>query len=133
MRFVATVRDIEQTRLQHDRQLRDLNDYGFGLFATILKSDQTFIGRCGLDPEKIEGKLQGELAWMFFPKFWGNGITTEFGTKMPESGFGELSLPRIFAHARRENVASISVMKKIGMQYAGCSSGEAGYEVLSAQ
>jgi RimJ/RimL family protein N-acetyltransferase len=131
MKFVAPVRDIEQTRLRLKKHIRDRYKYGFGLFAAILKSSGVFVGRCGLDPEIIDGELQGEIAWMFSPEYWGNGFATEFGVKMVELGFGELSLSRIFAHAKQKNVVSINVMKKIGMLYVGCIADEVEYEILS--
>jgi len=130
MRFVAPVRDLEQTRVRLRKHQRDLKTYGFGLFAAVEKSTSSLIGRCGLDPEEIDNELQGELAWMFFPEFWGKGLATEFGARMLEVGFGQLSLRRIFAHAHPENEASIKVMQKIGMQYVGRSNDEVEYETF---
>ncbi len=128
MRYVAPTRDTDETHKRMQKHIRDCEIYGFGLLAAILKSDGTFIGRCGLDSEIVDGELQGELAWMFYPQYWGKSLAPEFGIRMLDIGFNELSLRRIFAHARLENEASIKVMQKIGMRYVGSTNGEIEYE-----
>ena len=132
MKFVAPVRDLQQTKARLEKHRADLAMYGFGLFAAIEKSSNCLIGRCGLDPEYIGGELQGELAWMFFPEHWGKGLATEFGSKILEVGFDQLHLRRIFAHAKLANKASIQVMHNIGMQHVRTKNGEVEYEVVDA-
>ena len=130
MEFVAPTRDLDQTKVRMKKHIADLESHGFGLLAAIDKSSDKLIGRCGLDPEFVNGELQGELAWMFFPEYWGKGLATEFGVKMLEVGFDELSLRRIFAHAKLNNGASVRVMNKIGMKYVGRNDDELEYEVV---
>ena len=131
MKFVAPVRGRQKTKERMEKHNSDLDVFGFGLFATILKSERIFVGRCGLDPEVVEGELQGELAWMFFPQYWGAGFASEFGARMLQVAFNDLSLRRVYAHADKENGASIKVMEKIGMQYVGSKGGEVEYESFS--
>ena len=130
MRYVTSPRTLEETKNRLNKHIADRKRYGFGLFATLLKSDGSFIGRCGLDPVDKNGELQGDIAWMFGPKHWGNGLATEFGHKMIEVGFTELCLPRIFATAHRDNIASIRVMEKLKMKYVGCENEAVEYEIL---
>lgn len=130
MKYVAPTRNIDQTQQRMKKHLRDLEEYGFGLFAAVNKSSGELIGRCGLDPEIINGELQGELAWMFFPDYWGKGLATEFGAKMLDVGFSTLGLRRIFANAKTLNDVSIAVMKKIGMLYVTHHEDEVEYEAI---
>lgn len=130
MRYVTSPRALEETKNRLNKHIEDRERCGFGLFATLLKSDGSLIGRCGLDPIDKNRELQGDIAWMFAPKYWGNGLATEFGSKMIEVGFTELCLPRIFAIAHRDNIASIRVMEKLKMKYVGCKNERVEYEVL---
>lgn len=130
MQYVAPTRDIEQSRIRMEKHNRDLETHGFGLFAAIEKSSGALIGRCGLDPDWARGELQGELAWMFFPEYWGKGLATEFGTKMLEVGFAQLTIRRMVARANPENTASIKVMQKIGMKLVEFIDGEVEYEAV---
>ena len=130
MKFVAPIRDRQKTKQRMEKHNNDLDVFGFGLFATILKSEGIFVGRCGLDPKVGEGELQGGLAWMFFPRYWDTGFASEFGARMLEVAFSDLSLRRVFASANKENGASIKVMEKLGMQYVGSKGSEVEYEAF---
>ena len=132
MKYVAPPRNREETAKRLAKHLNDREVHGFGLFAAILKIDGTFIGRCGLDPVFVDDKLEGELAWMFFPECWNNGYATEFGERMIDIGINEIGLRRVFARAKSGNLASISVMEKIGMSYVGLSDGKIEYETVES-
>ena len=128
MRYVIDPRDLRGSRERLEKHSADRETYGFGLFAAILKAKDMFIGRCGLDPVIKDGELQGDLAWMFFPDYWGRGLATEFGRKMIDIAFSRLGLSRVFATAHVNNIASIRVMEKLGMGYAGSKAGRVEYE-----
>ncbi len=53
------------------------NNYGFGLWATVLKENDSLIGRCGLLYEDIEGTKDLELAYLLESNYWGQGLATE--------------------------------------------------------
>ena len=48
-----------------------------GLWATIHKDSQRFIGRCGLLPWTIDGSYEVEVAYMIAKEVWGQGLGTE--------------------------------------------------------
>ena len=48
-----------------------------GLWATVERSSGAFLGRCGLLPWKIDGKLEVELAFLIAKARWGEGLATE--------------------------------------------------------
>jgi RimJ/RimL family protein N-acetyltransferase len=98
------------------RHIEDHQQYGFGMCVALLKSNRKIIGRCGLFPVEKESGLEGDIAWMFQPDYWGQGLATEFAHSMIEIGFTQLSLRRIFATAASQNLASIRIMQKVGMQ-----------------
>ena len=47
-----------------------------GLWATVLKENGAFIGRCGLLPWKIEGQDEVEVAYMIDKRYWRRGMAT---------------------------------------------------------
>src|SRR6185312_8487339 len=59
--------------------------------------------------------------WAVFDNFakpyWGRGLATELGKASLRFGFDEHEFDRIVAVAKPENLASVRVMEKIGMNY----------------
>ncbi|HEX3759819.1 MAG TPA: GNAT family N-acetyltransferase [Kofleriaceae bacterium] len=108
-------RSYEETRQRLAHHVADFEQHGFGLYAAILKSSGAMVGRCGLEPVSGAGGLQGELAWMFAPAVWGQGLASEFAPAMIRHGFARFPIVRMFATADHRNVASIRVMRTSGM------------------
>ena len=66
------------------------------MWATVLKADGRYIGRCGLYPN-IEGEAEGRrmrryLGFYLARAFWGRGFASEAGRAFVEFGFDELKL-----------------------------------------
>lgn len=109
---VESIEDIEkaiQTRIN------DYEKYGYGRWATFLKNEMLFVGWAGLAylPEFDEI----DLGYRFLPEFWGSGLATEASHAILTYGFEKLALRKIIAIAMKENIASIRVMQKIGMEF----------------
>ncbi|MES2778812.1 MAG: GNAT family N-acetyltransferase [Bacteroidota bacterium] len=83
-----------------------------GRWAVHLKSDNTFIGWCGL--KEIDGEV--DLGYRFLQQFWGKGYATEAAKATLEYGLSK-GLKNIIGRASIHNHASISVLKKIGLMY----------------
>jgi RimJ/RimL family protein N-acetyltransferase len=88
-----------------------------GLWATILKDTNAFIGRCGLLPWTIDGQDEVEVAYLIDRSYWGQGLGTEAAQAIMEYGFNQLNLTRLMCLIDRENLASIRVAEKIGMKF----------------
>jgi RimJ/RimL family protein N-acetyltransferase len=89
--------------------------YGFGLWATMLKETNEFIGRCGLLPWTIDGREEVEVAYLLAKEHWGRGLGTEAARAILAYGFGELRLSRLICLIDPANEASVKVAMKIGM------------------
>ena len=110
-------RDYQKTQQRLSAHITDYQKYGFSLYATILKTTNQFIGRCGIEPVETNNQLHADIAWMFKKQYWGQGLATEFGHAMLSYAFKNFPIHRIFATAHPQNIASIKVMQKIGMQH----------------
>ncbi len=118
------VKSIEEIKKAIRTRISNYKKYGFGRWATILKSGMQFVGWAGLAylPEFDEI----DLGYRFLPKYWGSGIATEASHAILTYGFDQLELKKIVAIAMKENKASIRVMEKIGMEFDKFAPYEAG-------
>ncbi|MEP2935786.1 MAG: GNAT family N-acetyltransferase [Gilvibacter sp.] len=109
------VESIEEMQQAIQTRISDYKKYRYGRWATFLKNEMEFIGWAGLAylPEFDEI----DLGYRFLPKFWGMGYATEVSHAILEYGFDTLQLDRIIAIAMKENIASIRVMEKVGMEF----------------
>jgi RimJ/RimL family protein N-acetyltransferase len=86
-----------------------------GLWATIHKDTDHFIGRCGLLPWTIEQRPEVEVAYLLDKAYWGQGLATEAAQAIADYGFEQLHLSRLICLIDPQNQASIRVARKIGM------------------
>jgi ribosomal-protein-alanine N-acetyltransferase len=96
------------------------------LWATVLKDEGRYIGRCGLYP-RIEGEsiVPGEatLAFYLAAEYWGRGLATEAGVAFVDFGFQQLGLAKIVAHVQAGNDASVRVLEKLGFSLESTETG----------
>lgn len=86
--------------------------------AVVLKSSQQLIGNCGIRM-KSAGAYEGDIGYELSSKHWGHGYATEAARAMVAFGFTELKLHRIWSWCIAENVGSVRVLQKLGMQPEG--------------
>jgi len=86
-----------------------------GLWATLLKDTNQFIGRCGLLPWTIEGRDEVEVAYLLDKAYWRQGLGAEAAQAILDYGFEQLRLQRLICMMYPDNQASIKVAMKIGM------------------
>ena len=86
-----------------------------GRWATFTKENNEFIGWCGL---KYRPELDEiDLGYRFIKTAWGKGYASEAASYTIEHGFNTLHLKIITGRAHIENIASLKVLEKIGMEY----------------
>ena len=117
MRFLGGPRSKEEVQYILNRYIREYEMYGHSFFATIQKSDQRFIGQCGLLNQEVEEQPEVELAYVLAPQYWQRGLALEGTQALKDYGLQQLGFSRIVSLIPPENVASIHIAEKIGMQY----------------
>lgn len=86
----------------------------FGFWAA--EQDGSFVGWFSLRP--IDGLPgQATLGYRLRRAAWGQGLATEGGRLLVDRGFRLAELETVIATTYEENIASIGVMKKLGMQF----------------
>ena len=88
-----------------------------GRWAIITKDNDEFIGWCGLKYRPFVDEI--DLGYRLRQKVWGKGFATEAAAKTLEHGFSSLNIKLITGRAHVENLASIHVLQKIGMNFIG--------------
>jgi len=90
----------------------------WAMWATVLKADDQYVGRCGLYPhygpngEIIAGDASMGL-YIAHP-YWGNGFATEAGRALINFGFNDHHLKHIVTMIEVGNDASVHVIEKLG-------------------
>ena len=97
-----------------------------GLWATIHKPSQRFIGRCGLLPWTIDEHLEVEVAYLLDREFWNQGLATEAAQAIVQYAFNQLGYTRLICLIDPANTASQRVAEKIGMTLEKAVDGIAG-------
>ncbi len=118
MRFFA----VRRTRPESDALLERIwaatAEHGMGFGAICLASTGEPIGFSGVAPvDYFEAAFTPavEIGWRLLPEHWGKGYATEAATALLRHGFTDLGLQKIVAFAVPANIASVNVMKRIGM------------------
>lgn len=89
-----------------------------GVWATILKSNGQYVGRCGLYPHMNSsgGLVAGEATLSFYiaRANWGHGVASEAAKAFVEFGWKQLELSRIVATVQVGNGASVRILERLG-------------------
>ncbi|KAA9345915.1 GNAT family N-acetyltransferase [Adhaeribacter soli] len=93
----------------------DYRKFGYGRWGVIRKEDDEFLGWCGLKYHPDENYT--DLGYRFFRKFWGFGYATEAAKGCLAYGFNKLNLDYLIGTVMHENLSSVNVLEKAGLQY----------------
>ncbi|MBO8462506.1 MAG: GNAT family N-acetyltransferase [Firmicutes bacterium] len=99
-----------------DRQLKRYEEYGFGLWAVILKETGELIGQCGLTMQECKGKQVLEIGYLFQKDYWHKGYATEAAIACKKYAFETLKAKEVFSIIRDNNIPSQKVAKRNGMR-----------------
>ena len=101
--FLKPLTDTE-SRDFYERIRREIDTFGWGLFAAEVK---------------ISGKFIGYIGWRLCENSWGRGYATEGARACLDYAFRQLQLPEIYSFTSLPNRRSERVMQKIGLQKIG--------------
>lgn len=101
------------------RQLERYREYGFGLWAVILKESGELIGQCGLTMQACPEQQVLEVGYLFQKAFWHQGYATEAAVACREYAFDILKADEVYSIIRDTNFTSQNVAIRNGMTVKG--------------
>ena len=106
---------MEEARQYVEECIASEKERGYSRYAVLLKQSGELIGFCGY--KLIDGEI--DFGWRYAKAHWRKGYGTEAATAVLHYGLRTLRLPMLVTAAFPENIASIRIMQKIGMQQDG--------------
>lgn len=92
---------------------RDFAAAGYGLWLVHEKGGSDLVGTAGLRPLDNAGL---EIFYSLVPGWWGKGYATEAARAVVETALGPLGLPEVLAEVDEDNVSSVAVVRRLGME-----------------
>ena len=112
--FYPEMADRARVRAWIDWNLRNYEEFGFGLWAMELKTGGgKLIGDCGLTYQDVEGKRQLEIGYHVIQYERGKGYATEAARRCLDFGFIHTACESICSIVRPSNAASCMVAGRI--------------------
>lgn len=115
--FPATYSQAE-SNMHLDKQIRAIEQRGYGFFAAERRDTREFIGFIGLSncPAGLPFAPCVEIGWRLLSAHWGQGFATEGALACLEFAFTELDLPDVISMTPCLNKRSERVMQKLGLE-----------------
>ncbi len=111
--FYPEMADRAKVRAWIEWNLRNYEEFGFGLWALELKVESRFVGDCGLTYQDVEGRRELEIGYHVTERERGKGYATEAARACLEFGFTRTSCERICSIVRPPNTASCAVAARV--------------------
>jgi ribosomal-protein-alanine N-acetyltransferase len=112
-RFYPEMADRSNVRAWIQRNLRNYDEFGFGLWAMELKAEGQFIGDGGLTYQDVEGRRELEIGYHVIERERGRGYATEAARACLNFGFTRTSCESICSIVRPSNTASCALAARI--------------------
>lgn len=98
--------------------LKNYADFGYGLWAVVLKESQECIGDCGLTWQRVgyAAERQLEVGWHIRRDLWNRGLATEAGLACRDYARDVIRQPHLISLIDPHNLASQAVARKLGME-----------------
>jgi [ribosomal protein S5]-alanine N-acetyltransferase len=111
--FYPEMSDRAKVRAWIEWNLRNYEEFGFGLWAMELEADSQFVGDCGLTYQNVEGRRELEIGYHVSERERGKGYATEAARACLDFGFAHTSCESICSIVRPWNTASCAVAARV--------------------
>ena len=108
--------DDVETKQWLERQLMRYEQYGYGLWAVVLKENHQMIGQCGLTMQPWKEQELLEIGYLFLKEYWHHGYAIEAAKACKDYAFTVLDAKEVYSIIRDTNKASQNVAKRNGMK-----------------
>jgi len=101
-----------------ERQTGRYREWGYGLWAVVLKQTGEMIGQCGVTRQLWNGEEMLEVGYLFRHSHWHQGYATEAARACMEYAFNVLGASEVCSIIRNNNIPSQRVALRNGMRKA---------------
>jgi ribosomal-protein-alanine N-acetyltransferase len=112
-RFYPEMAERANVRKWIEWNLRNYDEFGFGLWAIELMEGGEFIGDCGLTYQDVEGRRELEIGYHVIERERGKGYATEAARACLDFGFTRTTCESICSIIRPSNTFSCAVAARI--------------------
>lgn len=109
--------DEEKTRNWIQRNMNRYREYGFGLWAVVLKESGKVIGDCGLTIQNIDGEQLPEIGYHIHKDCQKKGYGSEAARAVRDWAFENLPYDTIYSYMKYTNIGSYSTALANGMKF----------------
>lgn len=107
---------VEEAQNWMNRHFKRYEEYGFGLWAVVLKETNEMIGQCGLTMQSWREKELLEIGYLFQKAYWHKGYATEAAIACKEYAFSVLNASSVYSIIKDTHIASQNVAVRNGMK-----------------
>lgn len=108
--------DEEQTKHWIEWNLQNYTEYGFGIWAVVLRETGEFIGDCGMTIQNIDGDLLPEIGYHIHKKYWRKGFGSEAARAVRDWAFENTKYDCLYSYMKYTNIGSYSTAIANGMK-----------------
>lgn len=116
MRHYPKPFDEERTKRWIEWNIDNYREYGFGLWAVVLKETGELIGDCGMTMQSIDGEKLPEIGYHINKRHWRRGYASEAARAVRDWAFNSTNFDRLYTYMKYTNVGSYSTAIANGMK-----------------
>ena len=116
MRHYPKPFDENRTKDWIEWNLQNYEEYGFGLWAVVLRETDEFIGDCGLTIQNIDGESLPEIGYHIHKNHWRKGFGSEAASEVRDWAFMNTEYDCLYSYMKYTNIGSYSTAVAIGMK-----------------
>ena len=115
MKYIGSgdIQDYEDASKFISRATAFERERGWTLWAVENRANNDLMGFCGFAPWQDEI----EIGWRLDNIYWRSGYGTEAAVAVLNWGRKTFCFPKVVSIAQKQNIASIKIMKKIGLKF----------------
>jgi RimJ/RimL family protein N-acetyltransferase len=116
MRYYPKCYSRREAETWIERQTNRCARHGHGLWLALDKVGGQPVGQVGLLIQNVRGVEEKEVGYLIHRPFWRRGFATEAALACRDYAFDVLGRQRVIALIRPDNIPSLGVARKLGMQ-----------------
>ena len=118
MRHYPYTFDERRVRGWISKNIERYRDFGFGLWAVVLKETGGMIGDCGMTMQFINGRIKPEIGYHLHHDWQKRGYAREAARACRDWAFEHTPFLKVYSYMKKANIASSATARACGMRFA---------------